>query len=613
MSFIYGIINLNGEPVKKEAINALAKGVKWEGFTDQVETGNNFAIGYCSHPERASKAGIFRNEDLLLLADIRIYNDDELRKSFEYESPVEAFAKAFALWGVQCANHINGDFAAVIIDRKKNEVHLIRDATGTRPLTYWLDENRLIFASHQFGIMKSGLVTTSLSEEKLINQIFRFKGDYTQTAFLQIFKVIPGYCVSFSPNQKQVVKYWKPEEIKQNKSLTFEAAVIRLRLLIVSATLSRMEPGKTGVHVSGGLDSTGVASILADHTEDKSQLIGYSWTPKEFQGEFEGVDEKVFIEIFSAEKGIPVKYLRLEEDESAKDALLPEFEQMYIEHPTMKKAGADGVKTLFSGWGGDEFVSLSTRGIYNHLFFRFRWLSLMRLILKKGIKSGIIQFRTEVLPLLIPFGLLHTYQPIDWSNLRSLKSAFIRKHWKSIFFHKRKNIFGYGNRTWFMLNLLENYHLPERMESWAIHAEQYGFEYKYPLLDKDLLEFWFSIPVEYTYREMVPRLLYREALKDILTEEIRTRKDKGEGLRIAYSLLNRKTGEKFIRELFISIPEKEHLPWFRPEVILKAIYQAPNKKLVNEIRRQNKPLIYLRYVELVKKYLPSNQDLTKIR
>jgi len=41
--------------------------------------------------------------------------------------------------------------------------------------------------------------------------------------------------------------------------------VIRLRQLMLAATLNRMEPGKTGAHVSGGIDSIGIASIVADH------------------------------------------------------------------------------------------------------------------------------------------------------------------------------------------------------------------------------------------------------------------------------------------------------------------------------------------------------------
>ncbi len=609
MSFIYGIINLDGKSVSRDDANILAQAVKWEGFNEQNEAHENYAIGYCHHREREPKAGIFKNNDVIILADIRIYDAPELSKSFAFESPEEAFAKAYLRWGLQCANHINGDFAVVIIDRKKNEVHLFRDHIGTRPLTYWVHENHLIFASNEFGLVKSGLIAASISEEKLIDQLFQSKGDYSQTVFQNVHKVVPGYCVSFLPSQRQITKYWKPEEISRNKTLTFDDTVTQLRQLIVKATLNRMESDKTGVHVSGGIDSTGIASILADHSDDKTQLIGYSWTPEEFQGEFDGIDEKEFIEAFSSEKSVPVKYIKLDKDESVKDSLLPEFEQMYIEHPTMKMAGADGVKTLFSGWGGDEFISLSTRGTYNHLFFSLKWLTLGRLILKRGIKSSIWQFRIEVLPLLIPFGLLHTYQPVDWSILRCLKTAFISKHWKQIFFNRKKNIFGYGNRTRFMLNLLGNYHIPNRMDSWAMHAERYGFEYKYPLLDKDLLEFWFSIPIEYTYRDMIPRLVYREAMKGILTEKIRIRKEKGEGQRIAFTLQNRKNGENYIRQLFISIKEREHIPFFRPEILQKVINQTPGKQLIKEVRRQNKSILYLRYVELVKKYLTISPNL----
>jgi asparagine synthase (glutamine-hydrolysing) len=603
MGFIYGIINLDGKTVQQEEISPLATAVKWEGFHEQNEVEDNYALGYCYHPLRESKAGIFKFEDLIILADIRIYNAPELKKQFPFDSPEEGFAKAYLLWGTNCANYINGDFSVVVIHRKKNEVHLFRDHIGARPLTYWFHENRLIFASHEFGIVKSGLVTTSLCEEKLINELFRFKEIYKQTVFQRVVKVIPGHCLSFSQNGKKLTEYWKPEEIKQNNTLSFNDAVAKLRALMIAATLSRMESGKTGVHVSGGIDSTGVACILADYTKEKSQLIGYSWTPEILQGEFEGIDEKEFIEAFSTEKKVLINYLKLEENEFSKNAIIPEFEKMQIEHPTMKMAGKDGVKTLFSGWGGDEFVSLSTRGTYNHLFFNFKWLTLGRFIYNTGIKSGILRLRTEVLPLFIPFGLLHTYQPKNWSNLNYLKTYFIKKHWKNIFFHNQKNIFGYGNRTQFMLNLLHNYHIPGRMDSWAIHAERYGFEYKYPLLDKEVLEFWFSIPVAYTYQNMQSRLLYREAMKGILTEKIRVRKDKGEGLRIAYTQQNQKKGEKLVENLVLSISEREHLTFFRPESIKKTLNQVAGKHKFKERQRQNMFILYLRYVELVKKYL----------
>ena len=612
MSFIYGIIDLKGSAVNAADINALASGVKWEHFIEQSNVQGSIAVGYCSHPERKPKAGIFRNDDIILVADIRIYNNDELKKFFDYTSPEAGFVKAYQRWGMECANHINGDFAVVLIDRRKNEVHLFRDHIGARPLVYHFSSNRLIFASHEFGIAKSGLLNVSLSEEKLVNSLFRFTRSYSQSDFQDIYKVVPGHSVSISQDQVRSVKYWKPEEINKDRTLSFETAVSCLREKIRTATLSRMEEGKIGAHVSGGLDSCGVASILADHVSGKLRLTGYSWTPEVFEDEVEGVNEKEYIDAFSEDKGIEVKYLQNEEFETVKDAILPEFETQYIEHPTMKMAGKDGIEFLFSGWGGDEFVSLSTRGTVNHLFFSFKWLTLMKYVRKVGIRSTIYQFRTDVFPFLIPFGLLPIYssQYIDWSKLGLLKPAFIRKHWKLLIFHKRKGIFSYGNRSRFMLNLLELYHLPNRMDSWGINAERHGFEYKYPLLDKDVLELWFSIPVEYTYKDFHPRLLYREAMKGILTEKIRTRKDKGEAVRIANSFKELLDGEKYLEHLYYSLSEKDHLPYFKPDAFTKVINGPMSKEPIKSWREKGKLTFYLRYVALAKKYLTPIHNLT---
>jgi len=605
MSFIFGTINLDGKTSDQLEIGSLAQAVKWEGFKEQTITEGNYSVGLCHHPEREPKAAIFRNDQITLVADIRIYNAEELQKSFTFNTPAEAFSKAYLLWGTSCANHINGDFAVVVIDRRTNEVHLFRDHIGARPLTYCFRGNRLIFASHEFGLAKSGLIKTSLSQEKFITHFFRFKGKYSQTVFRHIYKVTPGYCISFSVEGHKSTKYWKPEDIRKDNSLMFDDVVVRLRQLIVNATLKRVEPGKTGVHVSGGIDSCGVASILASHTDDKSQLYGYSWSPEEFEDEYEGVNEKEFIDAFSRENKISVKYQKLKENDVVKDAIIPEFEVQHIEHPVMKMAEEDGIKTLFSGWGGDEFVSLSLRGTLNHLFFSCKWFSLAQFIKQFGVKSVIKRSLTEIIPLLVPFGLMHSYKSeyTNWSKLCLLKPSFIIKNCKSIFFHKRKNVFGYGNRKRFALNLLENRHLPERMESWAVNAEFYGYEYKYPLLDKDLLEFWFSIPVEYTFKDFHSRILFREAMKGILMEEIRTRKDKGEGMRMTYSRLNRKKGEKYVRELFMAIPEKEHLSFIRPDALLKVIDKnLKTDDFLNAIK-QNQAIIYLRYYRLVKRYL----------
>jgi asparagine synthetase B (glutamine-hydrolysing) len=607
MGFIYGVINLDRLPAVREEAEVLGKATGWDNFISQTALYGNVALGFCHHPERKSKAGLYIDEEVIVLADIRIYNQDELKQIFYYQSNEEVLAKAWLRWGIDWTNHINGDFAVFIFDKRDHCCYLFRDHIGTRPLVYWSSQTKLIFSSHEFGLAKSGLIKAGISENRLIDNFFHYIGNYEQSVFDNVKKVIPGYFVTFSAETPcRKIKYWEPEKIQKDNVLTFETATGRLRELLIKATCSRMENVRTGMHVSGGIDSCGVASIVADNTPDKNMLTGYSWTPIFFDGQFEGVNEKEFIEAFSADKKVRMRYLNLDEYETTRNALIPEFFIQHIEHPVMQMAHKDGVEILFSGWGGDEFVSLSSRGTFNHLFFNFKWRQLYKIIREKGVKSSIYKFRTEIFPLFLPFGLLPSYKAgkKDWSCFNLFNPGFIRKHWQQIFLRKNKNVFGYGNRTRLSLNLIEHYHLPERMDSWAVNAEHYGYEYKYPLLDKELLEFWFSIPVEFTYKDFHSRLLYREAMKGILTEKIRIRAEKGEAIRLAFSFRENQKGKKYLEQLFYSLSSREHLSYFRPRAFKKVFRNYDSKNKLKRIRARFKVMLYLRYVALVKKYIP---------
>ena len=605
MGFIFGIIRFDNQSVREEEIEVLGKATGWENFNQKITIKNNVAFGYCHHPERKPKAGYYQDHELMVLADIRIYNPDELKRCFDYQTDEEAVAKAYSLWGRDCANHINGDFSACIFDRRSQKAHLFRDHIGARPLVYQLTENSLVFASHEYGLAKSGLCSTTLSERKFIDQFFRYRDSYRQTVFERIKKVVPGYCMSYSSDGRlQHTKYWKSENIRINSSLTFDSSVSRLRELLVVATCNRMDKVKTGMHVSGGIDSCGIAAIVADHTPDKSMLMGYSWTPETFDDPIAGVNEKEYIDAFSSERKVQVRYLNLKKYETVKNSILPEFPTQYIELPVMQMAGEDNAEIIFSGWGGDEFVSLSTRGTVNHLFFRFKWIQLVQFAREKGIRALVGQLRTDVFPFLIPFGLLPVYKAgrKDWANLSFIKRAFIWKYKQRIFLHRQKSIFGYGNRTRFMLNLLERHHLPERMDSWAINAERYGCEYRYPLLDKELLEFWFSIPTEHTYHGFHSRLLYREAMRGIMPEKIRTRKDKGEAMRIAFTFKEIQEGRECLEKLFDAVSDKEHLPFVKPEEIRKVFHNYDSKDLFIKSNAIEKTTLYLRYLNLYQEY-----------
>lgn len=547
MGFIFGIINVDKTPVKEKDVYTLGNAVKWDGFAEKIVMGDTYGVGYCWNTSRNPKAGIFQNENLTVVCDARIYNQEELlAQGINCANPETMFANAYQKWGERCADRFNGDFSVVIIDHQQRKVVLFRDHIGVRPLCYAMSGQKLIFASHEFGIGKSRLIPNKFSEKYFLKDVSSFfNKDYRLTFFRAIRKVIPGSVLSVTSTSIQVDMYWRPR-IKKNKKLALTSTVEQLREHLIKATIRRMEPGIIGTHLSGGLDSSGVAAILADNIHNKNRLIAYSWSPDKGDIEIGGTNEKDMIDDFVERKKINVRYSSATESVSASSFFSePEFERMNIELPTMKVAQKDNISVLFSGWGGDEFVSLSLRGAINHIVLRFKLPDLYRWIKYFGVKSTLYRVWNEVMPLMLPSFLCD--KRIKQAKLvRFFSAFFIVRHIGSFFFNYKKCIYGWGNRTGFMLRLLRNYHLTERMDSWALYGERYGIEYKYPLLDKELLEFWFTVPVKYTYQTMVPRYLSREAMKGILPEMIRTRSNKHEDFLANRNKLRRK---EFIQEM----------------------------------------------------------------
>jgi asparagine synthase (glutamine-hydrolysing) len=612
MSLVFGIIDLNGTPVSEHEFSTLAQAVCTRESRIISNTATNLMVGYGHHPKRNARAGIYDDGRLVVVADVRLYNTQELHSLIPFNTPIEALAQAFRKWGTDCGNHLNGEYAAVFYDREQGTAFLLRDHIGTRPLTYCLVHHRLFFSSDEFGLMRSGLIPAKLNEGKLISNFFQFKGWYNQTIFENVYKVQTGCIYSISRDRQRTHRWWRPERLRKDSSLTYEGAVQKLRKCLWEATVSRMENVQTGLHVSGGIDSCGVASIVADNTPDKSTLSAYSWSPKQVSERIDGVNELPFIEAFVKEKAVAVQYLTADKIEVTQNAIIPEFETQHIERPVMQQAAKDGVELVFSGWGGDEAVSLSTRGVFNHLFFSLKWGILFQYIKKTGIRTAINLFKIEVLPYLIPGYLIHTYRSeyTDWSKLRLFHLRFICKHIRMFLFHKRLGLYGRGNRSSITLNLLKNGHLPDRMDSWAINAESFGFAYTYPLLDKEVLECFLQIPAAYTYADFVPRKLYRDAMKGIMPESIRMRMDKSEAIRMSYSFKLRQEGKAYLVNIFNFLTQEEHLPFCNlknwEKLIQKPLIEGISKKNFQEV---TKLCFYLRYVRLVKKYM-TDQHLT---
>ena len=88
-----------------------------------------------------------------------IYNFLDLKKElsdypFKSTCDTEVIIAAYLKWGIDMVDHLNGMFAIALYDRESEDVFLIRDRIGKKPLFYWLDGKNIVFSSELKPILK---------------------------------------------------------------------------------------------------------------------------------------------------------------------------------------------------------------------------------------------------------------------------------------------------------------------------------------------------------------------------------------------------------------------------------------------------------------------------
>ena len=160
MSGIAGIINFDGKPVEPGQIEKMTSAMDHRG-PDGINhwVNDSVALGQCmlqTTPESLEEHQPLANENesLVLVMDGRVDNWQELRVKLlgkgailRDRSDAELVIRAYEIWGGECLQHIDGDFALVIWNTIKREVFCARDRMGNRPLYCWRKENTFVFSS----------------------------------------------------------------------------------------------------------------------------------------------------------------------------------------------------------------------------------------------------------------------------------------------------------------------------------------------------------------------------------------------------------------------------------------------------------------------------------
>ena len=209
-----------------------------------------------------------------------IYNHASIRADlaraghrYKTRSDTETIVHAYEEWGDECVHRFRGMFAFAIWDTRQRRLLLVRDRLGVKPL-YWAlvpaaegRGARLLFASEIKAILESGLVTAEPNTPVLSEVLATRYTSGVETLFKGIFKLLPGHQLVFHDGLVRTREYWDVPADGPDPELARASdreLVDRFRsLLQESVRLRLMADVPLGMFLSGGLDSSAIAALMA--------------------------------------------------------------------------------------------------------------------------------------------------------------------------------------------------------------------------------------------------------------------------------------------------------------------------------------------------------------
>ena len=412
-----------------------------------------------------------------------------------------------------------------------------RDHIGGRPLYYALTAEHFIFASTVAAVLAAPGVSDEPDERMIasfLSQLSTNRGPHT--FFRMVRKLLPGHTLTIEAKPSassplRLERYWHPEwtpKAPPGRDDEYAAEFLRLFAQVVE---DRLRGGPVGMHLSGGLDSSGIAALAARalRRSGGASPPAFSWLPPlgdspQHRGE---APEYAVVDKMAAREGLRVQYCQSE----SPDDLVAFFRQRWDLHSPIKdpteenilgSAAQLGLSRLLSGSGGDECASFNGRGYFTHLLLHGRWMRLAAECRVAEIRP--IRLMAECLLELV-HPRLFWYLPQMW-----------RKGWKSpsragfwlihpAFARRVRPLpdprsFRELGVAYSQARLLRHGSFVLAMENYVAHGRGFGIEYCFPLLDRRLLEFALSLPPEQFRRGRYDRCVMRHALRSVLPPEI---------------------------------------------------------------------------------------------
>ncbi len=463
----------------------------------------------------------WENESYTLVYNGELYNTQQIRNellrlghNFTGHSDTEVVLHSYAQWGEACLERFNGIYAFAVWESKKNSLFLARDRMGVKPLFYMKHKGGLLFASEIKSILAYPGVQARIDETGAAELLLLGPGRTPGSGvFKGICELKPGCCGRYEVGKLQTRAYWSLKDREHSES--FAETVEHVRHLVMDAIERQMVSDVPfGTFLSGGLDSSIITAVCAKNYSGRegalpSFSVDYDKNDLYFTpGKFQPNSDNAFIEIMRQSLNTEHHWTVLTAEELA-DTLeeatiardLPGMADVDFSLLAFCKRIRPRVKMALSGECADEIFG-------GYPWYRdpevralegFPWAQNTKQ--RAGFLNADIRRRIDP----DEFVCDRYRDTINSSDILPGTSN------ENIRIKQMVNL----NQRWFMQTLLDR---KDRMSMYC------SLEVRVPFCDHRIAEYLYGVPWEFKDHKGVEKGLLRQAVSDILPEQVLWRK-----------------------------------------------------------------------------------------
>jgi len=477
------------------------------------------------------------NEDqsVIVVYNGEIYNYQELREElkkaghkFSTASDTEVIVHGYEEWGTECFDKFNGMFAIAIHDKNNSKTILARDHFGIKPLYYSIFDKKLIFSSEIKPLFYSGLIKKEANDKVIYRYLkYRIHDDGRDTFFKNIHRLLPGEMMEIENGKFKFSEYTSLFENLGKDKITNSSdkeICTKFKQELISAIKKRLIADvKVGSCLSGGLDSSTVVCAINDLIyEEPKSTVSVGKRQETFSAVFPGGannEEKYINEVLDFLTNEKLQAYKIYPNTNKflsdiKDFVKTQEEPTistgpYAQYDVMRTVSKH-VKVVLDGQGSDEMMA----GYLPYYFVYLKELLKQKkyLNLSKEIYSS--------------KDVLFKYFQIKYFGKNNVNISEILDEKFSNDYKEEKFVIDNDN----LQNRLKEDILKNSLQSLLRYEDRnsmrFSIEGRVPFLDFNLLKYIFSLPTSFIIRQGWNKYILREAVKGIVPEMIRLRRNK---------------------------------------------------------------------------------------